>query len=333
MKQINWGIIGCGTVTEKKSGPAFNKIEGSRLVAVMRRDAEKAAGYARRHQVPRWYDKADDLIHDTDVNAVYIATPPHMHASYAIKAMRAGKPVYVEKPMARTYAECLEMNRVSEETGVPLFVAYYRRRLPGFLKLKEWIDKGKIGRVDSVSVRLMLPPRKEDHNRKNLPWRVIPEIAGGGYFYDLASHQFDILDYIFGPVKEIQAVVTNRGGLYEAEDTLAVNFGFASGVTGQGNWSFVANPVSQTDTIEVFGSEGHIRFSTFQVVPLTLVTGSGETEFTFQNPENIQFNLIKTVVGAIQGKGECPSTGLTAARTNRVLEEVVKDYYKQRSGR
>lgn len=327
MKQINWGIIGCGTVTEKKSGPAFQKATGSQLVAVMRRDASLAADYARRHNVPRWYDRASDLIHDPDVHAIYVATPPHVHAQYAIEAMKAGKPVYVEKPMARTYAECLKMNRVSEETGIPLFVAYYRRRLPGFMKVKEWVTSGKIGTPRIVSLRLLLPPRSDDQDSTHLPWRVKPEIAGAGYFYDLASHQLDILDYFFGPIREVQSIVKNTAGLYEAEDTVFANFSFETGVTGQGVWHFAAAPGDHTDTIDIYGSEGSIHCSTYKIIPVKLVTKEGTTEYTYTNPENIQYNLISTVVGELLGQGHCPSTGITAARTNRVMEEMIKPYY------
>ncbi len=154
MEEIKWGIIGCGDVTELKSGPAFNKAEQSQLVAVMRRNAEKAADYAKRHGVPKWYSDADQLINDPEVNAIYVATPPDTHAMYAIAAMKAGKPVYVEKPMARSYAECREMIRVSEETGMPLLVAYYRRTLPAFLKVKELVDGGAIGQPLTVNIRL-----------------------------------------------------------------------------------------------------------------------------------------------------------------------------------
>src|ERR1700747_392477 len=100
MEKIKWGIIGCGDVTEVKSGPAFNKVKDSELVAVMRRDGEKAKDYAQRHKVPKWYTNADQLIHDPDANSVYIATPPSSHEEYAIAVINAGKPVYVEKPMS-----------------------------------------------------------------------------------------------------------------------------------------------------------------------------------------------------------------------------------------
>ena len=221
MQEINWGIIGCGDVTELKSGPAFNKVEHSRLVAVMRRDAVKAADYARRHGVPKWYSDGDLLINDPDVNAVYIATPPNTHASYAIAAMRAGKPVYVEKPMARTYQECQEMIRVSKETNMPLFIAYYRRTLPGFLKVKELLDKGAIGKPLTVNIRLHKAYGEMDQDPSAQHWHVDPEISGGGHFYDLASHQFDYLDFLFGPVTEVVGIAQNLAGLYRAEDTVS----------------------------------------------------------------------------------------------------------------
>ena len=202
MKTVSWGIIGCGDVTEVKSGPAFNKIEGSKLTAVMRRDASKAKDYAERHGVPKWYSNASDLINDPEVNAVYVATPPDSHAEYTIRALRAGKPVYCEKPMAVNHQQCLDMIRASEETGIPLFVAYYRRRLPQFMLVKELVASGVIGDARFVSIQLFLPPRENDYNTGNLPWHVIPEIGGGGYFADMSPHQWDLLDFWFGPVKK-----------------------------------------------------------------------------------------------------------------------------------
>src|SRR5690625_1222950 len=137
METVRWGIIGVGHVTEVKSGPGFQQAERSELVAVMRRHGERAADYARRHGVPRWYDDADALIADPEVDAVYIATPPDSHAEYAVRVLEAGKPVYVEKPMARTAAECEQMLSASRRSGLPVFVAYYRRAMPRFVKVKE----------------------------------------------------------------------------------------------------------------------------------------------------------------------------------------------------
>jgi len=227
-KMIKWGFIGCGEVTKTKSGPAFQKVEHSEVVAVMSRDGAKAKAYAKERGIKKWYDDAQELIDDPEVNAIYIATPPSSHATYAIMAMKAGKPAYIEKPMAVTYEECTRINRISQETGVPCFVAYYRRYLPYFQKVKEMVENGSIGNVINVQVRFAQPPRDLDYNRENLPWRVQADIAGGGYFYDLAPHQIDLLQDMFGCILEAsgggQFIVTTPYHGYLKNLTIDYNF-------------------------------------------------------------------------------------------------------------
>lgn len=326
---IKWGIIGVGNVTEVKSGPAFYKTENSELVAVMRRNAEKAADYARRHNVEKWYLNADELIDDPDVNAVYIATPPDSHAKYAIQAMKAGKPVYVEKPMARSYAECMEMLKVSEETGMPLFVAYYRRTLPGFLKVKELVGNGAIGKPLTVNVKLYKPAVEKGKKHEEMSWHVFPEIAGAGHFYDLASHQFDYLDFVFGPVTDVKGTAANIAGLYPAEDTVSASWKHESGIIGTGSWCFVVDESEVKDEIQIIGEKGSITLSCFQLGPVKLRTDKSEQEFSFSNPEHISHNLVKQVVDELRGVGKSVSTGVSGARTSWVLEEIVKEYYKE----
>ncbi|MDD2475028.1 MAG: Gfo/Idh/MocA family oxidoreductase [Dysgonamonadaceae bacterium] len=322
---IQWGFIGCGIVTEKKSGPAFNKVEGSKVVAVMRRDAAKAEDYARRHGIDTWYSNATDLINDPNVNAVYVATPPSTHAEYAIAAMRAGKPVYVEKPMAASYEECQEMVRISEETGVPCFVAYYRRTLPYFLRVKQLIDDGMLGDISTVQIRFAIPPYGTDLSRDTLPWRVKREIAGAGYFYDLASHQFDLLDFLFDPIVEVNGFATNRGGLYDVEDTVGATFKFENGIVGSGSWSFVAPQDTRADSIELVGSKGKLTFSTFMFSNIEMETPEGVVAFSEKNPDNIQHYLIQSIVEYLQGMGgEVVSTAITAARTNWVMDKILQ---------
>ena len=323
MERVKWGIIGCGDVTEVKSGPALNKVKDSQLVAVMRRNGAKARDYAQRHGVPQWYDDADQLINDPEVNAVYVATPPGSHADYTLRVARAGKPVYVEKPMARSFAECQDMIRACAEAGVPLFTAYYRRQLPMFLKIKELIDSGTIGEVRLVNVRLYHPPHPNDSKPEALPWRVQPEEAGGGYFFDLASHQFDFLDYVLGPVKAVQGAAGNQAGRYPAEDVVTANFQFELGVYGSGMWCFTVPPFLKTDYTEIIGSKGRITYSTFGSEPLRLETEAGTEHFDLPYPPHVQQPLIQTIVDELLGRGSCPSTGTTGARTSRVLEEIV----------
>ena len=323
MKIIKWGFIGCGEVTEKKSGPAFQQIEGSMIQAVMSRSEERARSYAERHGIKRWYTDAQELIDDPDVNAIYVATPPSSHAMFAIMAMRAGKPVYVEKPLAASYDDCTRVNRVSEETGVPCFVAYYRRCMPYFDKVRSIVNDGIIGDVMSVEVRLSVPPRLSDYENDNLPWRVQPDIAGGGYFYDLASHQLDLLQQIFGVILEANGICANRRGLYEAEDTVSACFRFENGLPGSGSWCFVGHESAVEDSIAIVGDKGQVTFSVFNYNPIRLQTSEGTRSIVVPNPPFVQHPLIKQVVEHLQGIGICECTSVSATPVNWALDRIL----------
>ena len=322
-KEIRWGFIGCGEVTEKKSGPAFSKIEGSKVVAVMSRSHEKASSYAHRHHISRWYTDAQQLIEDPEVNAVYIATPPSSHATYAIMAMKAGKPVYVEKPLASSYIDCQRINRVCEQTGVPCFIAYYRRFLPYFQKVKQLVHEGVIGQVVNVQIRFAVPPRDLDYNSTNLPWRVQRDIAGGGYFYDLAPHQIDLLQDIFGPIVHAKGFSANRGGLYQTEDSVSASFQFHDGLPGSGSWCFVCDESARTDRIELIGEKGQICFSVFTYEPIALHNKDGRTEIHIENPKHVQMPLIESVVRHLQGKEACTADNLSATSVNWVMDRIL----------
>jgi len=331
LETVNWGIIGVGDVTEVKSGPAFYKVKHSTLAAVMRRNAKKAADYAARHNVSKWYSDATDLINDPDVNAIYVATPPDSHAAYAIEAMRAGKPVYVEKPMALNYAECAEMLEVSRQTGMPLWVAYYRRSLPAFLEAKKLIENGEIGQPLMVNVTLYKQATEKDLKDEEMPWRVKPEIAGAGHFFDLASHQLDYLDFLLGEISEVKGNARNLGGLYPAEDTVSGTWLHESGVVGTGSWSFIVDEHSVRDEIVITGESGRVTLSSFaHPEMLKLTTGNNDTETKFENPKHISQNLVQQLVDELRGVGNCVSTGESAARASRVLDIMVKDYYPDR---
>lgn len=323
--EIRWGILGVGNVCEVKSAPAMQLIPKSKIVAVMRRNGEKARDYASRHQVPKWYDEAQQLIDDPEVNAIYIATPPNVHLELCAMSAKAGKPVYVEKPMARTYQECQDMIKICEEFEVPLYVAYYRRRLPHFLKIKELLDAGALGEIRSVHIDLkeVLNPGLVAGSEEN--WRINPEIAGGGYFYDLASHQLDLLDFFFGKIQKASGFSSNQGKAYKAEDIVMGNFVFENGVLGSGNWCFTSAVNSRIDQIQIYGSAGKISFETFGKGEFLLeVDGKAAEQFSFELPKHIQQPLIETIVGDLLGTDTCPSTGSSAARTNWVMDELTK---------
>lgn len=321
MQTIRWGIIGCGDVTEVKSGPAFQKIDGSQLVAVMRRDGDRARDYARRHDVPRAYDDAQQLIDDPEVDAVYIATPPNVHEELTLQVARAGKPVYVEKPMARSFPECERMIEACAKANVPLFVAYYRRTLPRFVRVKTLLDEGEIGRVTDVNVTLHQTARSYEGA---LPWRVVPEISGGGLFVDLASHTLDLFDYLLGPIHILLGEARNAAGLHDAEDAVRALWRHPHDVRSEGDWNFAAK--SRRDEIEIIGDAGKILCSTFGNEPIRLIRGDQVEEFDRPNPPHVQQPLIQTVVDQLLGRGVCPSMGESAARTNRVMDEMLRSY-------
>lgn len=323
MKEINWGIIGCGDVCEVKSGPAFSKIEHSNLVAVMRRNAKKAADYAKRHQVPIWYSNADQLINDPKVNAIYIATPPSSHLEYVLKVAKAGKPVYVEKPMGRTYSECQDMIEACKKAGVPLFVAYYRRRLPYFLKVKELIESGAIGKITMVNLTLIKSPKPNDSKPKE-NWRINPEISGGGHFHDLSSHQLDFLSYFFGDIIDANGMKSNALNQNSVEDTVSASFKFESGLIGNGVWTFTSLFNHFKDEVVILGNKGRITFGSFSGnIPIILETQSGKKEFSILYPEHVQQPLIQTIVDELRGIGTSPSTGISGAKANWVMDKIL----------
>lgn len=327
MKKLQWGFVGCGEVTEKKSGPAFSEVEGSSVVAVMSRDAKKAKSYAERHKVKKWYTDAQELINDPEVNAVYIATPPSSHTTFAIMAMKAGKPVYVEKPLAASYEDCVRINKVYEDTKVPCFVAYYRRELPYFKKVKDIINSGQLGKIINVQIRFAVPPRDLDYEKADkLPWRLQPDIAGGGYFYDLASHQLDLLQYFFGVITEANGICANRGGLYEAEDSVSACFRFETGLPGSGSWCFVAHDSAAEDRIEIIGDKGKVCFSVFNYEPIVLHTSNGAQRIEVPNPPYVQFPLIKSVVEHLQGIGVSTCTCVSATPVNWVMDRILSKF-------
>jgi len=320
---IRWGMIGCGNVTEKKSAPAFNKIPHSRLVAVGSRTPEKAREYAKRNGIPAWYGDPMDVISDPEVDIVYVATPPGSHPEYALRTLGEGKPVYIEKPMARTWEECERINRKAAEKGIPVFVAYYRRALEYFLRVKEIIDDGKLGRVLCVHMQQYFPARPEDHDRENPPWRVIPEISGGGYFHDVGCHALDIVFYLLGDPTGSRGMKTNIAGIYEPEDTLSAIVALPQDVILTASWSFVVPDALAKDLVEITGEKGRLRFSVFGFDPIVHFDGKQEVTHTIGQPEHIQMPLISTIVSQLRGTGSCPSTGRTAAVTSKVMDEIL----------
>ncbi|SNR74577.1 Gfo/Idh/MocA family protein [Lutibacter flavus] len=320
LKLIRWGIIGCGSVTEIKSGPPYYKVDGFELAAVMRRDEIKVIDYANRHGVKKYYTNAVDLIEDPEIDAIYIATPPDSHKYYGLKVAAAGKPCCIEKPLAPCYKDSMEIHEAFEKSGVPLFVAYYRRSLPRFKQVKDWIDNGNIGEIRHIDWHLSKPANSLDVS-KNYNWRTDKLIADGGYFDDLASHGLDLFVFLLGNVKTAHGISLNQQGLYSSKDAISACWLHENGVTGAGSWNFGSN--IREDKVEIYGSKGKIEFSVFDEAPLVLNSSIQQQNVLIENPRNIQFYHVKNIRDQLYENKAHPSTGLSATHTSWVMDKIL----------
>ncbi|MGY0798154.1 Gfo/Idh/MocA family protein [Lysobacter sp. A286] len=317
---IRWGMIGCGAVTEVKSGPAFYSTAGSALTAVASRSFLSAQDYARRHGVPFVYENVDDLISAKEVDAVYVATPPASHKELALKVARAGKPCCVEKPMALDHEECLSMVDAFAARGLPLFVSYYRRSLPRFTELKSWLSQDLIGQVREVHWHLVKQPSPRDLSGEP-NWRTDPLAAPGGYFSDLASHGIDLFHFLLGDIDAASGIAVNQQGLYRAEDAVSACWRFANGALGSGSWIF--GGASRKDEVKIIGERGTIIFSVFDEMPLELHVDGSDRSVFIENPLHIQTFHVENMIKHLQTGSPHPSLGVEAAKTNWVMSEIL----------
>lgn len=317
---IRWGIIGCGDVTEKKSGPAYQKTAGFELVAVMRRNREKAEDYARRHGVRAFSDDAEDLISDKSIDAIYIATPPDSHKFYGLRVADAGKICCIEKPLSPSYQESLAIVDAFKEKGLPLFVAYYRRSLPRFEQVKQWLAMGEIGEARHIRWHLSKAPsaldRSGEHN-----WRTDAQIAPAGYFDDLASHGLDLFAYLLGNFIDVKGFGVNQQGLYSAFDAVSACWRHESGVSGSGSWNFGCH--SREDSVEIFGSRGKIKFAVFEDLPVVLDNQAGRQECLIEHPENVQLFHVHNMRDHLTKGARHPSMGESALHASWVMDSIL----------
>ena len=317
---IRWGIIGCGNVTELKSGPAFYKTKGSSLYAVMRRNAHKAEDYAKRHEVPKWYADAHALINDPLVNAIYIATPPSTHEKYAIEAMTAGKPVYVEKPFSVDSISAKRIAEASKSLNIRLSVAHYRRQLPIFKKIKQLLDENFIGRI--LNINMVLHQCGGDASPEN--WRLDPKTSGGGYFHDLAPHQLDLIYYYFKAPVFVEGISLNQANRYDADDAVACTMLFENGAVMSGVWSFAVPETEEKDLCVITGTEGSIHFSVFDMKQIMVRKNGIEEVIYFDALQHVQQPMIEKVVEFFSGNGPNPCSGDDGYTVMWMIDRITK---------
>ncbi|MFK7733633.1 MAG: Gfo/Idh/MocA family protein [Pseudomonadales bacterium] len=318
--RIRWGIIGCGAVTEVKSGPAYQQVAGFELAAVMRRDAALAKDYARRHGVKKYYSNAQELISDKSIDAVYIATPPDTHKLYGFMVANAGKPCCIEKPLAPNFDDAKDIVEAFEYAAKPLFVAYYRRSLPRFIRIKECLAQAIIGQVRHVQWQLNRQASDKDLAGVS-HWRTDAKVAPGGYFDDLACHGLDLFAHLLGDYEHISGHSINQQHLYAASDAVVGSWVHDTGVTGNGSWNFAS--AARKDEVLITGSDGEIQFSVFEERPVIVRNSDGEQSIDIANPINIQLHHVENMYEHLVNGIPHPSTGITALHTNWAMHSIL----------
>jgi predicted dehydrogenase len=324
LKEVCWGMIGCGNVTEKKSGPPLYKTNHSRVKGGYARRPAPAVDYARRHNIPEVFPTPEALFADGEINAVYISTPPDKHKDYALAALNAGKIPYIEKPMAMNYAECEEILRAGEAAKLPVYVAYYRRGLPKYLKIKEIIDSGELGAIRFVRLHQFMKPETGDLDRTHLPWRVIPTISSGGKFVDMAVHVIDMVQFLFGDIGAVQGFADNLGGFYDAEDTVGALLQCKSGVRVSGLWCYAAD--YDDEEMLIAGDKGHIHTGGLSLGSVHVSIGGKENTLEFPEPEHVAGPFIQSLVEEMTGGKKSNADAKSAANNVRVVDTILKDY-------
>lgn len=306
MNTINWGIIGCGDVAEVKSGPAFQKSKHSSLLAVMRRDIEKAKDFAERHHVPLHYDNASALLEHQEINAVYIATPPSTHLHYALEAIAAKKNIYLEKPMTLNAEEAEVLSSRLNNSESKLTVAHYRRQLPAFLKVDELLKLNRIGEVLCVDLQILQSKAADIVAKTEYNWRLDASISGGGYFHDLAPHQLDLMLHWFGAVNNASGFNSKDHKNSQVATTVNGIIHFKKGVQFKGLWCFNVDKANTKDECIIYGTKGSITFPFFAGAEVLLNANGVLEVFKFENPKHIQQPMIQSTVNYFLGKESNP---------------------------
>lgn len=315
MKEIKWGIIGCGDVTEVKSGPAFSKIDGSSLYMVMRRNEEKLKGYAERHGVAKYSTDYMDLLNDAEIDAIYIATPPNMHCFYTLEAAKHKKDIYVEKPMATSVEDCQKMIDACRGNGVRLYTAFYRRGHDKFKAIRKIVDEAKIG--NTMSFNYLYTCRPPVHNPERA-WLMDSEIAGEGLLYDIGSHMIDIMQFIFGEFESAYGTSHKQNDNPGISDSVSGVIKFKSGVQGSIQLSF--NGSEDRDELTIVGERGEVRFAIMPYGGIYIKKDGQEKYLEFEPMEHVQMPYIQEVIDDIRGNGNIEHQGIYGMRTQEVLE-------------
>ena len=323
MKTLRFGLIGCGDIAQKRVAPALRDSEYCELVAVNRAQAGLAESFAHQFSAKRWYADWRELLTDEEIDAVYIATPVNLHSEQTIAAAESGKHILCEKPMALNVAECDRMLDACRSNNVRLGIAYYRHFYPVVRRVKEIIRSGEIGTavVAQVNAFEWFDPDESNPRR----WLIDRKQSGGGPMFDFGCHRIEVLLDLFGPVAELNAILSNSFFKRAVEDVASAFLKFESGTSATLTVAHSAR--EPQDTLDVFGSKGSIHVTVLNEGKLRLISEKGERVESHAPAANIHQPLIEDFARAVLENREPKVDG----ESGRAVAEIVDEIYRHRS--
>ena len=307
---LSWIVIGAGDISTKRVIPAIEAQARSRLYGVVSGHPERARQYTARV-----WTNLEEALADPAVEAVYVATPVALHAPQSIAALRAGRHVLCEKPMAMNYPEALRMVQTAREAGVKLGVAYYRRLYPKLVRARELLASGALGRPLLAEIRCHHWFTGQDGFRA---WLLDPALAGGGPLYDIASHRIDVLNFLFGKPARVSAHLANTVHRYAVEDSATLLIEYECGARGVCDVRW--NSRVARDEFRIVGTDGSL-----ELTPLNgpLLLGPGIEE-RLPPHDNLHYPLIENFVSAVLDGAPLASSGETALATDAVTQAALE---------
>jgi len=318
LKQLGWGLIGCGDIARKRVAPALRDLENCDFVAVSRERAELAESFAREFGARKHYAAWQDILNDKEVQAVYLATPVDLHAEQTVHAAEAGKHVLCEKPMAMNVAECSRMIAAARACNVKLGIAYYRHFYPAIQRARQIIQSGEIGVpvVAQINAFESFNPAP-DHPRS---WLLRKNRSGGGPMFDFGCHRIEVLTNLLGCITQVKALTANVLFDREVEDTATALFQFENG--GCAVLSVTHAASEPQDTLAVFGSLGSIHIPILNEGVMRVINSEGARNEIHAPEKNLHAPVIADFVEAVMNNREL-AVKAEVGRMVAMVEEMI----------
>ena len=337
--KIKWGVIGSGGIAKRRTIPeGIAKAEHARLVTVFDTNSEVNNAVAAEFKAVA-VSSVQELL-NSDIDAVYIASPANLHLEHVIACAKGKKHVLCEKPLGMTVKEAEKMIKICREEGVLLGVGLMMRFVMQHQAAKKMIQDGKLGKpvYGRAQLSCWYPPIKG-------AWRQDPETGGGGSLMDMGSHCIDLLEMFFGKVKSVSCFINNNVHSYKSEDSAVVSLFFENGAIGTVDTYFCIPDNSSKNVLELYGSKGSIiAKGTIGQGPAGEMTaflegdGSGYNAKQERNsgdgivinpvPVNTYFAEIEEFSCAILEKREPINNYLLGLQSQKVLEACYKSAKK-----